>query len=127
METRILKATMQPPTDGTTHWSTRRLARNLGINHMQVARAWAKAGLQPHRMQRYVASNDPDFETRRTSLHGRPDHEPAAGRRSHWAKWRYAHWVQPAECRVLSTRPEGPSKSGSIALNVDGRGIGAMP
>ena len=70
METRILKATMQPPTDGTTHWSTRRLARKLGINHMQVARAWAKAGLQPHRMQRYVASNDPDFETKALDVIG---------------------------------------------------------
>ena len=64
-EARILKATMQPPTDGATHWSTRRLASKLGVNHMQVARAWANAGLQPHRMQRYVASNDPDFEARR--------------------------------------------------------------
>jgi len=69
-EARILKATMQTPTDGTTHWSTRRLARKLGVNHMQVARAWANAGLQPHRMQRYVASNDPDFEAKALDVIG---------------------------------------------------------
>src|SRR5579859_5720890 len=69
-EARILKATMQAPTDGTTHWSTRRLARKLGLNHMQVARAWANAGLQPHRMQRYVASDDPDFETKALDVIG---------------------------------------------------------
>ena len=61
---------MQAPTDGTTHWSTRRLARKLGLNHMQVARAWANAGLQPHRMQRYVASNDPDFEAKALDVIG---------------------------------------------------------
>jgi transposase len=70
IEARILKATMKAPTDGSTHWSTRRLARKLGVNHMQVARAWAKAGLQPHRMQRYVASNDPDFETKALDVIG---------------------------------------------------------
>ena len=43
-EARILKATMKRPTDGSVHWSTRRLASKLGVNHMQVARAWAQAG-----------------------------------------------------------------------------------
>lgn len=70
LEARILKATMKAPTDGTTHWSTRRLARHLGVNHMQVARAWANAGLQPHRLQRYLASNDPDFETKALDVIG---------------------------------------------------------
>ncbi len=37
---------------------------------MQVARAWARAGLQPHRMRRYVASNDPDFETKALDVIG---------------------------------------------------------
>lgn len=69
-EARILKATMQKPTDGTTHWSARRLARKLGVNHMQVARAWANAGLQPHRVGSYVASNDPDFEAKALDVIG---------------------------------------------------------
>jgi hypothetical protein len=29
---------------------------------MMVARIWAKHGLKPHRLERYMASNDPDFE-----------------------------------------------------------------
>lgn len=70
LEARILKATMQPPTDGTTHWSARRLAAKLGVNHMQVARAWERAGLQPHRSESYVASNDPDFETKALDVIG---------------------------------------------------------
>ncbi|HEV2033904.1 MAG TPA: IS630 family transposase [Candidatus Dormibacteraeota bacterium] len=70
LEARILKATMQPPTDGTTHWSARRLAAKLGVNHMQVARAWERAGLQPHRVESYVASNDPDFEAKALDVIG---------------------------------------------------------
>ena len=31
---------------------------------MRVARVWSRAGLKPHRLDRYVASNDPDFETK---------------------------------------------------------------
>lgn len=70
LEARILKATMKLPTDGTTHWSTRRLARKLGVNHMQVARAWARAGIQPFRVESYVASGDPEFEAKAVDVIG---------------------------------------------------------
>jgi transposase len=70
MEARILTWTQKKPTDGTTHWSTRRLAKKLGINHMLVARAWASAGLKPQRMKRYMASNDPTFEEKAADIIG---------------------------------------------------------
>jgi hypothetical protein len=34
----------------------------LRINHNYVARAWRRAGLQPHRFERYMLSTDPDVE-----------------------------------------------------------------
>ena len=37
LEAKILNATRRKPTDGSTHWSTRRLANKLGISHMMVA------------------------------------------------------------------------------------------
>ena len=43
-------------------WCTRGLAKKLGIDHMMVARTWKKHGLQPHRIEYYKASFDPDFE-----------------------------------------------------------------
>src|SRR5688572_6145511 len=70
MEARILEWTRRPPTDGTTHWSTRRLAKRLGVHHMMVARVWTKNGIQPHRMERYMASDDPDFETKAADIIG---------------------------------------------------------
>ena len=38
VEARILSWTRKPPTDGTTHWSTRRLGERLGLPHTIVAR-----------------------------------------------------------------------------------------
>jgi transposase len=70
LEARVLAWTQKPPTDGSTHWSTRKLAAALGISHMMVARIWAKHGLKPHRVERYMASNDPDFETKAADIIG---------------------------------------------------------
>lgn len=70
MEARILSLTRQAPPDGSTHWSTRKLARVLGLQHTVVARAWRRAGLKPHRIERYMASNDPDFETKAADVIG---------------------------------------------------------
>ena len=53
---------------GATQWSTRALARALGTNQSRVARVWANLGLQPHRLRRYMASNDPDFETKAADI-----------------------------------------------------------
>ena len=71
LEARIMDWTLhRKPRDGSTHWSTRKLAEELGIDHMRVARVWKKAGLQPHRMRRYKASNDPDFEAKAADIIG---------------------------------------------------------
>jgi transposase len=70
LEARILDATRTKPTDGSTHWSTRRLAQRLKVPHMTVARVWQKHGIQPHRMERYMASDDPDFERKAADILG---------------------------------------------------------
>jgi transposase len=71
LEARILARTAKKPTDGTTHWSTRRLAKAMKLsNHMLVARAWKRANLKPHRMARYMASNDPNFESKAADVIG---------------------------------------------------------
>jgi len=71
LEARILDWTLhRKPTDGSTHWSSRKLAAALKIDHMRVARVWAKAGLQPHRRRHYMASDDPDFEQKAATVLG---------------------------------------------------------
>ena len=71
LEARILAWTRKAPTDGSTHWSSRKLARALKLSsHTFVARAWKRAGLQPHRLERYMRSTDPDFETKAADVIG---------------------------------------------------------
>ena len=70
LEARVLARTQKAPSDGSTHWSTRKLAKALGISHMMVARIWAKHGLKPHRLERYMASDDPQFEAKAADVIG---------------------------------------------------------
>ena len=70
LRARILAATRKPPKDGSTHWSCRKLAAVLGVSKDAVHRVWQEAGLKPHRLERYMASNDPDFETKAADIIG---------------------------------------------------------
>src|SRR4029078_6059671 len=78
MEARVLEKTRQSPPDYSTHWSTRKLGRVLKIHHNLVRKAWQRAGLQPHRFERYMQSDDPDFEPKAADVIGLyvnpPDH-----------------------------------------------------
>jgi transposase len=78
MEARVLEKTRQRPADGSTHWSTRKLGRLLRIHHNLVAKAWQRAGLQPHRFECNMQSDDPDFEPKAADVIGLyvqpPDH-----------------------------------------------------
>ena len=40
------------------------------VSHMMVARVWRKHGLKPQRIERYMASNDPDFEKKAADIIG---------------------------------------------------------
>lgn len=70
LEAKILARTQRKPADGSTHWSTRKLGQELGVNHMRVARVWQRARLQPHRIEHYVLSDDPEFETKAADIIG---------------------------------------------------------
>ena len=72
IEARVLAwTTKHKPADGSTHWSSRKLAAELGdISHMTGARIWAKHGLKPHRLEGYIASSDPDFERKAADVIG---------------------------------------------------------
>ena len=76
LEARILDLTRRGPRDGSTHWSTRRLAQALGVSHMMVARVWTRHGLKPHRLDRYMASDDPEFERKAADVLGLYLHPP---------------------------------------------------
>jgi transposase len=70
LRARILSATRRQPKDGSTHWSCRKLAVALGVSKDAVHRVWKEAGLKPHRLERYMASDDPDFEAKAADIIG---------------------------------------------------------
>ena len=70
LRARILNATRRKPRDGSTHWSCRKLAKQMGVSKTMVHKVWQEAGLKPHRLERYMASNDPDFERKAADIIG---------------------------------------------------------
>ena len=70
LEARILAKTRRAPPDGSTHWSTRKLAKVMGVSHGLIAKVWRRAGLHPHRLERYMLSDDPDFEQKAADVLG---------------------------------------------------------
>ena len=69
-EARILELTRLGTSDGSTHWSSYRLAKELGISQSTVSRVWRQFGLQPHRSRSYMASDDPEFEEKAADIIG---------------------------------------------------------
>ena len=70
MQARLLRRVQQKPGDGSTHWSCRKLAKELGLSKSTVQRVLRRAKLKPHRLERYMASNDPQFEQKAADIIG---------------------------------------------------------
>ncbi|HEY7617413.1 MAG TPA: IS630 family transposase [Terriglobales bacterium] len=72
--TRTLES--QPP--GATHWSTRSLAKEVGLSQSAVVRIWHAFSLQPHRSETFKLSTDPMFVEKVRDIAGLymnpPDH-----------------------------------------------------
>jgi transposase len=61
----VVRVTLEEkPDDGSTHWTTRRLAERFGIGKDSVARIWADHELKPWKTSRFKISSDPDFEAK---------------------------------------------------------------
>lgn len=70
LQARIARKTQQKPADGSTHWSCRKMAKALGLSKSTVQRVWTRMRLKPHRLDRYMASNDPHFEQKAADIIG---------------------------------------------------------
>jgi len=57
----VVVRTLETTPKDATHWSTRSLARELGLTQSAVLRIWKAFGLQPHRQQTWKLSKDPLF------------------------------------------------------------------
>ncbi len=67
----VVRVTLEEaPDDGSTHWTTRMLARRFGIGKDTVARIWADHNLKPWKTDTFKLSNDPDFEAKLVDVVG---------------------------------------------------------
>jgi transposase len=59
---RIVALTLKTPPKGVSHWSTRELAERVGVSHATVHRIWQAHALQPHRVETFKFTTDPQAE-----------------------------------------------------------------
>ncbi len=67
----------ETPGDGSTHWTTRSMARRVGIGKDAVARIWADHSLKPWKVDTFKVSNDPYFEEKLVDVVGMYLNPPA--------------------------------------------------
>src|SRR5690348_10920330 len=57
----VIIRTLESCPENATHWSSRGMAKASGLSVSSVQRIWRAFGLQPHRMESFKLSTDPDF------------------------------------------------------------------
>ena len=57
----VVVKTIESKPRGRTHWSTREMARNVGLSPATVGRIWRSFGLKPHRVDAFQLSEDPQL------------------------------------------------------------------
>jgi transposase len=70
LRAKILAKSQQKPPDGSTHWSLRKMAAIIGVGKDLIRQVWREADLKPHRLDRYMASDDPQFEQKAAQIIG---------------------------------------------------------
>ena len=58
---RVLVMTLEEAPTDVTHWSTRSLARRVGMSQTAISRIWRAFGLKPHLVDTFKLSTDPQF------------------------------------------------------------------
>jgi transposase len=57
----VVTKTLESMPANSTHWSTRLMAQKAGLSQTAIVRIWHAFGLQPHRVENFKFSKDPQF------------------------------------------------------------------
>ena len=60
-EAEIIRRTLHEKPKNATHWSCRLMAKEVGVHPSTISRIWRAHALQPHRMETFKLSTDPEF------------------------------------------------------------------
>jgi len=58
---KVVTKTLETTPRGQTHWSCRSMAKEVGLSATTIHRIWKTFGLQPHRVETFKLSPDPQF------------------------------------------------------------------
>lgn len=67
---RVLKVVQTQRPKDATHWSTREIAKQVGISHTKVHQILQAHDLKPHLVKHFRGSNDPAFEEKLEEIVG---------------------------------------------------------
>jgi transposase len=70
VEKKILDTTLKTRPPDATQWTVRTLAKHLRVSRMMVHRVWQRFDVQPHRVEKFKLSNDPQFEEKVRDIAG---------------------------------------------------------
>ena len=78
----IVRLTQHEKPSGEAHWSSRSMAKAVGVSPATVQRIWSGRGLKPHLVKTFRLSGDPAFEEKLIDVVvlylNPPDHGPTA-------------------------------------------------
>ena len=57
----VITTTLETTPRDATHWSTRSMAKATNLSQSAISRIWRAFGLQPHRVETFKLSTDPQF------------------------------------------------------------------
>jgi transposase len=57
----VVRKTLESMPANSTHWSSRLMAAETGLSQTAIVRIWRAFGLQPHRVENFKFSKDPQF------------------------------------------------------------------
>jgi transposase len=60
-EAEIIRKTLHETPENATHWSCRLMAKEVGVDPSTISRIWRGHGIQPHRIETFKLSSDPQF------------------------------------------------------------------
>jgi len=66
----IVTKTATTVPEGSTHWSTRSMAKATGLSSTTIGRIWQEHGLKPHQVKTFKVSNDKRFKEKLTDVVG---------------------------------------------------------
>ncbi len=66
----VIQKTTQEKPGNATHWSTRTMAKAVGVSEASVRRIWHAHGLKPHLLETFKVSNDPQFAEKLEAIVG---------------------------------------------------------